>query len=92
MPLPHDLKTLRTLQGKIQAIRHFIAQLSDKCHPFNDLLKKGTCFDWGDECKKAFDDLKHYLLNPPILIHPKEGVPFHLYLLVTDSALGVMLA
>lgn len=92
MPPPHDLKTLRSLQGKIQVIHCFITQLSDRCHPFNDLLKKGVHFDWGDECQKAFEDLKQCLLNPPILIPPKVRVPFYLYLSAIDLALGVMLA
>jgi len=48
MPLPHNVKTLRSLQGKIQAIRRFIAQLSYKCKPFNELLKKDIQFKWSE--------------------------------------------
>eukprot|EP01018_Ginkgo_biloba_P037312 Gb_25076 [translate_table: standard] len=33
MPPPRNLKWLRSLQGKIQAIRRFISQLADKCQP-----------------------------------------------------------
>lgn len=91
MPLPYDLKTL-SLQGKIQAIRQFIAQLSDKCCPFNSLLKKGMQFDWNKGFQKAFDDIKQYFLNPHVLIPPRNAITFHLYLLATNFALGVMLA
>jgi len=49
MPPPSNIKKLQSLQGKLQAIRHFIAQLSNKCKPFNKLLKKGIIFHWGKE-------------------------------------------
>lgn len=92
MPPPHDIKTLRSLQGKIQAIRWFISQLSNKFHLFNALLKKGVKFNWSEGCQKTFDEIKQYLLNPPFFIPPRYGFPFHLYLLVTEFALEVMLA
>jgi len=92
MPLTHYLKTLRSLQGKIQAIKQFIAQLSDKCFLFNTLFKKGTRFDWNEDFQNSFDDIKKYFLNPLVLIPPIHDVPFHLYLLSIDFALGFMLA
>lgn len=92
MPLSYDLNTLRSLQGKIQAIRCFIAQLLDKYWSFNDLLKKGIQFEWEEDYHKEFDDIKKYLLNPLIFIPPKEGVMFYMYLSSMNFTLGVMLA
>lgn len=43
-PPPKNLKTLRGLQGRLQSIRRFIAQLADKCHSFQSLLRKGISF------------------------------------------------
>lgn len=44
IPPPSNIKQLQSLQEKLQAIRHFIAQLSNKCKPFNKLLKKVITF------------------------------------------------
>lgn len=46
MPPPSNLKQLRSLQGKLQSIKIFIAQPVDKCQPFQHLLRKGVSFKW----------------------------------------------
>eukprot|EP01018_Ginkgo_biloba_P014826 Gb_24854 [translate_table: standard] len=92
MPPPKNLKQLRSLQGKIQAIRRFISQLADKCRPFSHLLKKDTVFHWNRECQQAFEQLKHYLLNPPVLVSPIPRKPLLLYISATQVALGSLLA
>lgn len=92
MPPPHNINTLRSLQGKIQAIRCFIAQISNKYHPFNELLKKSMVFELNEKCQQDIDDIKHYLTTPHILIPPRDALPFYLYLSMIDFALGVMLA
>lgn len=92
MPLPYDLKTLRSLQGKIQAIHRFVSQLFDWCHPFNELLNKSMVFEWNEKYQEAFDEIKCYLSTTPILVPPKDSLPFQLYLLMIDFALGIMLA
>lgn len=38
-----------------------------------------------------FEEIKYYLLTPLILVPLREGEPFLLYSLVTESALGSML-
>ncbi|GLJ30928.1 hypothetical protein SUGI_0616090 [Cryptomeria japonica] len=92
MPPPSNLWQLRSLQGKLQSIRRFIAQLADKFHPFQHLLHKGVTFKWTEQCQSAFQALKEYLLSPPILMPPIEGKSFLLYISATEIALGVLLA
>lgn len=58
MPPPLDIKQVQSLQGKLQAIRCFISQLSDKYKPLNKLLKKGINFHWGIEQQEPFDEIK----------------------------------
>ena len=70
MPSPSNIKQLQSLQGKLQSIRRFISQLSDKCKPFTKLLKKGVVFHWGKEQEEALDEIKKYLLTPPVLSPP----------------------
>ena len=35
---------------------------------------------WREEHQKALDEIKHYLVNPPVLVPPKKHKPFKLYL------------
>ena len=50
-----------------------------------------TSFVWIDECKAAFQDLKRYLSNPPLLSPSKEGEDLYLYLAVSASAVSAAL-
>ena len=62
------------------------------CSPIYKLLKKGEQKEWNEECQKAFEWVKEYLLHPPVLQPPRLGEPLLLYLSITDEALGAMLA
>ena len=87
-----NLKELRGLQGRLAYIRRFIANLSGRCQPFSKLMKKGVSFIWDDACQKAFEDIKEYLIKPPILVGPQVGKLFLLYVRVMDYSLGALLA
>ncbi|KAH9299682.1 hypothetical protein KI387_031364, partial [Taxus chinensis] len=92
MPPPSNLKELHSLQGHLQSVHRFISQLSDRCQPFHHLLRKNVHFEWDEHCQKAFDDLKAYLISPPVLTPLREGEPFYLYISMTDHALGAMIS
>jgi hypothetical protein len=49
--------------------------------PFSPLLrvKKDQKFVWGDEQQKAFNEIKEYMKEPPILVPPPLNKPFKLY-------------
>jgi hypothetical protein len=49
-------------------------------------LKKA--FSWILECDKAFQELKAYLVKPPLLSQLVEGEALYLYLLVLPSAIS----
>jgi hypothetical protein len=57
---PTNLKELQSLLGKINFVRRFISNLSQKVLPFFPLLKlkKDQRFTWGDEQQKAFYEIK----------------------------------
>jgi len=92
MLAPTNLKQLRSLQGKIQAIRRFIFKLTDKIAPMSHLLKKDVEFKWDSKCQEAFDKIKEYLLHLPILAPYRHGEPLWLYVSATKHAFRVMLA
>src|SRR3954467_12084290 len=75
MEPPRILKELRGLQGKLAYIRRFISNLSGCCQPFSKLMRKGVTFVWDQACQDAFDEIKHYLTTPPVLVPPTQGKP-----------------
>ncbi|XP_070026441.1 uncharacterized protein [Nicotiana sylvestris] len=56
-----------------------------------ELLKKNVAVKWTDECQEAFDKIKRYLSNPPVLVPPEPGRPLILYLTVLDNSFGCVL-
>uniref|UniRef100_A0A2N9F3E8 Integrase catalytic domain-containing protein n=1 Tax=Fagus sylvatica TaxID=28930 RepID=A0A2N9F3E8_FAGSY len=58
---------------------------------FKLLLRKDVKIKWTEDCQKAFDKIKEYLLNPPILVPPTPGRPLILYLTVQEASMGCML-
>lgn len=47
---------------------------------------------WDTECRKAFNGIKQYLTNPPVLAAPVSGKPFLLYIRAMDHVLRDLLA
>ncbi|KAI0519707.1 hypothetical protein KFK09_007166 [Dendrobium nobile] len=92
MPPPKSLTQLRSLQGKLAYIRRFISNLSGRCQPFSVLAKKNAKFIWDEKCQSAFENIKQYLTNPPVLAAPIPGRPLILYTAALDESLGALLA
>jgi hypothetical protein len=58
--------------------------------PFSPLLrlKKDQKFVWGEEQQKAFDEIKEYMNEPPVLVPPQLNKPFKLYVAVDTQTIG----
>ncbi|XP_017613847.1 uncharacterized protein LOC108458979 [Gossypium arboreum] len=69
----------------------FILQLTEKCDPTFRLPKKHNLGKWDVECQRAFDKVKKYLSNPPVLSPPSSDRPLILYLAVFDNSMGCAL-
>uniref|UniRef100_A0A2N9FM24 Uncharacterized protein n=1 Tax=Fagus sylvatica TaxID=28930 RepID=A0A2N9FM24_FAGSY len=52
---------------------------------------RGIEIDPAKTARRAFDKIKEYLLNPPILVPPTPGRPLILYLTVQEASMGCML-
>ncbi|XP_072074112.1 uncharacterized protein [Arachis hypogaea] len=55
-------------------------------------LKKEEEFQWKTEHQEAFDNIKQYFTNPPIMTPPRHGAPLKLYVLTSEVTIGRMLA
>ena len=86
---PRTVKEVQSLNGKVMALNKFVSKATDKCLPFFRTLRKS--FEWTDECQKAFEDLKKYLLSPPLLSPSKLREELYLYIAVSQAAFSVAL-
>ena len=46
---------------------------------------------WTDDCKQAFEEIKHYLTQPPIMSSPKPNEQLYMYLTMFDYTVSVVL-
>ncbi|KAL5840569.1 hypothetical protein ACOSQ4_013177 [Xanthoceras sorbifolium] len=88
---PKSIKDVQKLTGRLTALYHFISKSSKKCKPFFDILRKSKSFDWNQASEDAFQNIKQYLIDPPLLSKPKEGETLLLYLDVSEKAVSVVL-
>ena len=89
MASPMTVKEVQKLTGRIAALNRFVSRAMDKCLPFFKTLKQA--FVWTEECEAAFEELKRYLRNPPLLSPSKEGESLQLYLAVSATTVSVAL-
>ncbi|KAL6351341.1 hypothetical protein AAG906_035133 [Vitis piasezkii] len=47
-----------------------ITRFTNKLRPFFMVLRKTDAIGWTDNCQSAFEEIKHYLTQPPILSQP----------------------
>ena len=89
MSSPKIFKEVQSLTGRVAALNRFVSKATDKCLPFFKMLK--IAFVWTEECETAFQELKCYLSNPPLLSPPKEGEDLFLYLAISATAVSATL-
>ena len=92
MPASRTEREVRGFLGRLQYISRFITRLIDICKSVFRLLRKSQPTVWDDQCQRAFEKIREYLLLPPVLVPPTPGHPLLLYLSVSNVALGCMLA
>ncbi|PKI70456.1 hypothetical protein CRG98_009150 [Punica granatum] len=75
LPPPSSVREVRGFLGRLNYIARFI----------------NAAIEWNEECQKAFDTIKAYLIQPPVLVPPTPSRPLILYLTVRRQSLGCML-
>ncbi|XP_037494879.1 uncharacterized protein LOC119370570 [Jatropha curcas] len=72
--------------NKIKAIQDMEPPKTER-----QLLRKNQPVRWNEDCQKAFDHIKKYLMNSLVLNSPRLGEPLILYLSIEDAGVGAML-
>ena len=74
------------VSGHLATLGHFIARFMDKLRHFFLTLKGVSAIGWTDECGWAFDEVKRYLTQPPILSSPQSNEQLYMYLAMSHYA------
>ena len=88
---PSNLKEVQVLIGMLAAFNWLVSKFTDRCRPFYQLLKKWKGFQWGKESKRAFQELKEYLVQASMLTTPEPGEDLFMYLSVSEHVVNAVL-
>ena len=72
-------------------LNRFISRSVDRCRPFFLLLNKWKGFEWTEEYALAFQQLKEYLSQPPIMSRPEVDEVQFAYIAMTSHAVSLVL-
>nr|XP_023919913.1 uncharacterized protein LOC112031455 [Quercus suber] len=84
-------KEVQRLIGMTAALNIFISWSADRCRLFFLLLHKWKGFEWTEECALAFQQLKEYLSQPPIMSSPEVDEVLFSYLAIATYAISFVL-
>ena len=88
---PRNSKEVQKLIGMAAALNRFISRSTDRCKPFFLLINKWKGFEWTEECAIAFQQLKDYLAQPPIMSSPEPDEVLFDYIAVAPYAVSLVL-
>ena len=91
LPPPRTQKEVKSFMGRLNYIARFISQMMAKCDSIFKMLWKHNSDKWDEECQVAFNKVKEYLTNPPVLVPLIQGKPLILYLTVHEKSMGCVL-
>jgi RNase H-like domain found in reverse transcriptase/Reverse transcriptase (RNA-dependent DNA polymerase) len=90
-PVPTMLKQTRSFHGFENFYWKFIFHYSELARPLNDLTKKDKKFEWTTDCQKAFDTMKKWFTEEPVLLMPDQTKPFQIESDASKVATGAVL-
>jgi hypothetical protein len=91
MEPPSTKKGAQRLTGRLASLNRFISRAAERNLPFFEVLKSVKVFQWGSAQQKAFEELKHYLIDLTMLTSPALGSPLLLYVAASHSAVSAAL-
>ncbi|GKB93952.1 reverse transcriptase domain-containing protein, partial [Tanacetum coccineum] len=94
LPSPKCLKDVQKLNGKLASQNRFLAKSVERSLPFFKTLKKCTKrsdFHWIAEAEEAFKQMKHLIVELPMLVAPMEKEELIVYLAATKETVSAVL-
>jgi hypothetical protein len=90
-PPPRTIPQLQSLQGKANFLLRFVSNYVKITKGFMSLLKKRVPLCWDEVAQRSFEASKHALKSTPLLSPLDYGKDFLLYLVATESIIGMVL-
>ncbi|CAI7806240.1 unnamed protein product [Closterium sp. NIES-53] len=90
-PLFSPTLPMGSFLGFVNYVRRFIPNMAGITGPLTDLLHKDKNFVWGEEAEAAFQELKKFLVSPPVLRIADPSKPFEVVTDASDFAIGAVL-
>ena len=81
---PKNISELRSFLGILSYYRSFCCDFATKAEPLIECLRKNVPLIWTEERQKTFDELKSFLVSPPVLSTARDQGQ---YVLDTDASL-----
>ena len=98
MPMPRDIKQLRSLLGGLSHYRKFLPNMAKRVRPITALLNKGVTFSFTPPMEEAVRALLAELTTPSIIVFPDwnaavidKSRPFRLLCDASTDGLGATL-
>jgi hypothetical protein len=88
LPPPKSGHQLRETLGHTGHYNFFIKGYAQIVVPMEKLLKKGTKFQWNEECQQGLDTLKENMVTTPIIVFQDWENTFHVHIYASTIALG----
>lgn len=86
-----NIREIQRLNGRITTLSRFIARSADRSLPFFKILRKGSKFEWTEQCQKVFNDLKRHLATLLLLTKPAPKEALYLYFAVGEESISFVL-
>lgn len=88
---PSNKKESQCLMGSLTTLGRFIAQFTNKLRSFFLTLRGARTTGWMSECQQAFEEIKTYLTQLPILSSLELCEQLYMYLAVSECVVSVVL-
>ena len=88
---PQNTKEVQKLTEMIVALNLFISRSANRCRPFYLLINKWKGFEWSKDCTVAFQQLKEYLSQSPIMSSPAADEVLYAYIAMAAYAVSLVL-
>lgn len=90
--LPSNKKGVQSFLGQINFLRRFIPNLAEILRPIQKLLKKDAKFEWKDDGKRSFKEIKDAIVRSPVLASPDYNKDFQIFSFASENTIvGVLL-
>ena len=91
MPIPKNLKTLRSFLGLVSHYSSFLPELHKVRGPLNQLLKKDMPWNWSAQCQASFEKVKCLLSSDLLLTNYDPSLEISLTTDASEYGIGAVI-